>query len=53
MDYLVTINADWGRNITTIISAENQTIANDIAERIKNQYGDPGIESIICSVEKI
>jgi len=53
MKYLAIINADWGNNISTIINAPNQITAYQIAEKIKDNYGDSQLKSIICSVEKV
>ena len=52
MQYQVTINADWSRNIIININAGNKEQARKIAEKEKNNYGEPGIESIVCHIKK-
>lgn len=55
-DFGVEINADWGRNVyTTIHNESEKTIeeAQEYAEKIKDEFGDPTLESTVVDVEII
>lgn len=51
--YIAIINADWGENISVGINAKDQKMACIKVQEIKDDYGDPEIESKVISVEEV